>query len=111
MLSITPPHGIYYVLGKLLCRAIEPRQINGFDKNNYDSIYYVDKLGIASLLECIIEREREESVTLVFHPCTKFGNLKHANMSDSACGQLSMCSHTLSCFDGSVTSTIEWGVD
>ena len=34
---------------------------------------------------------------------------KHA--SESACGQLSVCSHILSCTDSSVTSIVEWSVD
>ena len=43
----------------------------------------------------------EESIKLVLH----------TNIFESACGQLSMCSHILSGNGSSVTSMVEWGVD
>ena len=57
-------------------------------------------------------RKREESIPLVYHPCAKFtrGQL-HANMSELACGQLSMYNHMHSGIDGHTTLTVEWGVD
>ena len=48
----------------------------------------------------------------VYYPCAKFSRGQmHASMSESACCQPSMCSHTLSRIDDSVTSIVEWGVD
>ena len=55
-------------------------------------------------------RKREESVTLVYHPCAKFD--RGRNMSESACNQLSVCNHSMhNSIGGHVALMVEWGVD
>ena len=75
-------------------------------------IHWILTSTIPYITSSVYNRKREKSVTLVYHLCAKFSRGQiHANMSESACGQLSMCSHTLSHIDDSVTSIVEWGVD